>query len=212
MNGVLHFLLEHLSQLLQHEANLLCGVEDRIISLRNELEIINVYLKSSYRGNKNNNKEIEQKVLSQIRDVAQVAEDVIDTFIINVAMYKKRNVLGRMLHSVDHGKLLHDIAEKIDKIKTTLNEIHENRIKYYQESSDQSTSAREEEERTKSLHRLRRNVEEENVVGFVHESEVVINRLIVDDSSSPHLNVVSIIGMGGLAKQLLQERSITVRR
>ncbi|CAK8576761.1 unnamed protein product [Lathyrus sativus] len=190
------FLLEHLSQLLQREAKLLSGVEDKIISLRNELEIINIYLKTSSEGN--NNKEIEQKVLSQIRDVSYSAEDVIDTFITKVAFYKKRNLLGRMLRSVKHAKLLHEVAEKIDNIKTALKEIHENKIKYCQESSDQSTSATKEEERMKSLHRLRRNVEEERVVGFVHDSEVVINRLIQDDSRQ--LNVVSIIGMGGLGK------------
>ncbi|KAL5073951.1 hypothetical protein RYX36_012935, partial [Vicia faba] len=72
--SVVAFLLEHLSQLLQRESNLLCGVEDRIISLRNELEIISVYLKTSSEGKNNNNKQIEQKVLSRIRDVSHIAE------------------------------------------------------------------------------------------------------------------------------------------
>ncbi|KAJ1415168.1 Glutamine-Leucine-Glutamine, QLQ [Sesbania bispinosa] len=51
------------------------------------------YLKSSSEGNKNK-KEMEQKVVSQIRDVAHVAEDVIDTFITNVSMHNIRTKLG----------------------------------------------------------------------------------------------------------------------
>ncbi|KAJ1385481.1 Virus X resistance protein-like, coiled-coil domain [Sesbania bispinosa] len=45
--SVVAFLLENLSQLLANEAKLLSGVEDKIRSLHNELQIINVYLKSS---------------------------------------------------------------------------------------------------------------------------------------------------------------------
>jgi hypothetical protein len=88
---------------------MLYRVEDRIISIHNKFETINIYLKTSSKGNKKS-KEIEQMVLCQVRDVSNLTKDVIDTFIANVAIYKRRNMHGRMFHSVDQAKLLRDIA------------------------------------------------------------------------------------------------------
>jgi len=45
--SVVSFALDHLSELVAREANLLYGVEDRIQSLQNELQMINDLLNTS---------------------------------------------------------------------------------------------------------------------------------------------------------------------
>ena len=87
-DSVVSFLLENLTQLLTQESKLLLGVKDQVRSLKNELSLINLFLQKT-EGKRQD--ELVKEVVSQIRDVAYEAEDVIDTFIITVTEHGRRS-------------------------------------------------------------------------------------------------------------------------
>nr|POE48549.1 putative late blight resistance protein like r1b-16 [Quercus suber] len=186
---VVTFLLENLTRLLTQEAKLLYGVEDQVGLLKNDLSLINVFLQKTA-GNRHDN--LVKVLVSQIRDVAYEAEDVIDTFILTETEHRKRNFLGQAIHSYDRISALHKVANEIERIKNVMNEINNNMSKYGIEISESSGA---NTEAAKILHRRRRYVEEDHVVGFGHDTQALMKQLT---EGSLQLNVVSIIGMGGL--------------
>ena len=93
-DSVVAFVLDNLSRLLEDEHKLLSGVEDKINSLCNELKFIDIFLKNS-EGKRSH--EMVKEVVSQIRDVAHKAEDVVDTYVSNIAKQKQRSKLSKLI-------------------------------------------------------------------------------------------------------------------
>ncbi|KAF3962290.1 hypothetical protein CMV_013181 [Castanea mollissima] len=194
-DNVVSFLLENLTQLLSQELKLLGGVEDQVRSLQNELSLINAFLKNT--DGKRHDNELVKEVVSQIRNVAYEAEDVIDTFIMAVTKHRRKGKLGKLIHSCNRAISFHEVANKVESIKIINKNIHDNRNKYGIEIAESSGGETEAEVK---LHKRRRYVEEDHVVGFGHDTEALVKQLIEESAEEKFLEVCSDVKLSPMSK------------
>ncbi|KAK3418336.1 hypothetical protein EUGRSUZ_H04287 [Eucalyptus grandis] len=181
------FLVEKLAMLVEKEVKLLKGVHGEFQLIRNEFERMKAFLASAESSQE---EDPELKVwVKQVIEVAYDTEDILDGFMLKLARDHGHGFTGylrKIKSSIQNLKACHHISSKIADIKS-------------RQSESASTGST-------SWHDLREDaflVEEGELVGIDEPREEIIKWLV---DGEPGLEVVSILGMGGLGKTTLAGR------
>ena len=194
-------------QLLREETNLLRGVNKDFLDIKDELEIIQVFLKDADRraSDEADTNEGIRTWVKHMREASFRIEDVIDEYLWlrHEVKHPGCGLICKIASLIKTLTPRHRIASEIQDIKISIREIKERSQRYNFQRSQAlgSTSTRETENRRWRDPRLSfLFVEETGIVGLEGPREELTGWLL--DGASER-TVIAVVGMGGLGKTTL---------
>ncbi|OVA01820.1 Disease resistance protein [Macleaya cordata] len=214
--GIVSFAVERLTDLLVQEAAFLYNVRDQVEQLRDQLKWMQAFLKDA-----DTKQEVDQRIrqwVSEIRDIAYDAEDVIDKYILEIEEEKMRKIRPRRgLMSAfknytttcicNKGIVLHKIGNKIEEILKRLEGISAKLVTFGIKDlgevgvGSNSSSSRE---RLRNLRRVCSYGDEVDFTGLNDTVKELVTQLT--GNGLRRRCVISIVGMGGQGKTSLAKK------
>ncbi|KAL7109879.1 hypothetical protein ACP275_06G203100 [Erythranthe tilingii] len=197
--------VQALGMLVVEKAGFLQGVEEQVKWLKDELERMQCFLKDA--AEKQAQNESIRKWISDIREVAQDAEDIIETFILKFDTPRSSEwSLRRLYHFPKHLYHLNVVGKEIDSIRAHLEDIERSRVRYGIQNLGEMTesSRRSEVGEVEWRRRLSPWQKDEHLVGLERDMELLLKNAILDGRKG--LAVATVVGMGGIGKSTLAKK------
>ncbi|PON51564.1 NB-ARC domain, LRR domain containing protein [Parasponia andersonii] len=204
--------IQKLAELLAEEANLLKGVHKEAGSLKDDLEIIQPFLKDAEAKLEKGELGDASKVwIKQLREKADHIEDVVDEYIHHLRTKICRPEHGfvhfvrKTCHFAKSIKPRHDIASEIQDIKGSLREIKERGQSFGLRPFEQGSSGKKTTnvDASTGLRLGSLYIKEDDLVGIDSKSKELISSLVEGPSTRV---VTSLVGEGGIGKTTLAKK------
>ncbi|CDP16902.1 unnamed protein product [Coffea canephora] len=195
----LSFVIERTGDLLIQKIAFLKDVRRQVERLRNDLVRMQCFLKDA--DQRQDEDARIRNWVSEIRDAAYDAEDIIEIFASKVEFIKDKGLVTKLTFYPLKFVNLYKIGKEIKSLQMTLSDIADSREKYGIKNLGEGMSTQGEE-----LQRLRRSSpfnEDKDIVGFEEITKSLVAELLKEDRNR---RVVSIVGMGGAGKTTVAKK------